>query len=237
VRLSTHYYVISVSEHSNALFEVFRDVVIDIRNGGFPVEVPPREPSTSDFTVREEQLREALQAVDQRFGHCYRHDPLKLVLVGEKEIRDIFTSLTAYRNEIVGYVDGNFSTTSPYDLGKIVWPVVREAISGVQDEAMRDLEAASIARRTVCGLPAVGRKALAGVKATLLVEDDYHMRGSFQKTNLSLEISQDVNVLEEIDDAVDLVIEKVLKSGGNVVFTPNGTLHKHERIVLLVRET
>jgi len=83
------------------------------------------------------------------------------------------------------------------------------------------------------GIAAVSQLEMAGVKATLVVEDDYHLRGSIQRTAQSLEISQDVDVLQEIDDAVDAIIEKVLESGGNVVFAPSGSLDKLERIVLL----
>ncbi len=235
MHLSTHYYIISLSERSNALFEAFRDTIIDIRNGGFPIELSPHVLEAVDSIDREERLREMLRIVDQHFGDSYRHDPLRLVVIGEKEMQDIFTSVTAYRSVIIGRIEGDYSTTSLHDLGKIAWPVVREAVSGLLDEAMRDLEIAAKARQTVCGLAAVSQMALAGVRATLLVEDDYHMRGSIQRTPQSLEISRDVDVMEELDDAVDMIIEKVLESGGNVVFAPSGSLHEMEKIVLLLR--
>jgi hypothetical protein len=237
VQLSTHYYVISLSERSNALFEAFRDTVIDIRNGGFPVEVSPQTLGAGDTPDREERLRDVLKTVDQYFGDCYRLDPLRLILVGEKNMLDLFTSVTSYRNVIVGRVEGDFSTTSLHDLGKIVWPVIREAVSGVFDDTLRDLEIAAGSQQTVCGLAAVSELAMAGVKATLVVEDDYHLRGSIQRTPQNLEISRDVDVMEEIDDAVDAVIEKILESGGNVVFMPNGALDKLDRIALLLRES
>jgi hypothetical protein len=236
VHLSTHYYVISLSEHTNVLYEAFRDAVFDIRNGGFPVEVSFRSSRSADSIDRMERLRGALRNVDQHFGECYRNDPLSMVVAGEKEMQDIYTSVTAHRNAIVGRVEGDFSATSLNDLGKIVWPVVKEAISGLVEEARRDLEIAAKTHRTVCSLGAVSQLALAGVKATLLVEDDYHVRGSISRTGQSLEISQDVGVMEEMDDAVDIVIEKVLESGGKVVFMPSGSLHHLERIVLLRRE-
>ncbi|NIM20498.1 MAG: hypothetical protein GTO51_09750 [Candidatus Latescibacteria bacterium] len=235
--MSTHYYVISLSEHENALYEAFRDDVIDIRNGGFPVEVSLRASSAADSIDREERLREALRIVDQLFGDCYRHDPLGVVVTGKKELLDLFASVTAHRSVIVGRIEGDYSTTSLHDLGKIVWPIVKEAISGLLDEAMRDLEIAEKAGRTACGLDAVSQLAIAGVSATLIVEDDYHMRGSITRTSQSLEISQEVDVMEELDDAVDVVIEKVLESGGNVVFAPSGSLHRQGRIVLLLRES
>ncbi|MBI4720645.1 MAG: hypothetical protein HY770_05400 [Chitinivibrionia bacterium] len=235
MHLSTHYYIISLSERSNALFEAFRDTIIDIRNGGFPVE-PPQAPNSVDSIVREERLREVLRIVDRHFGDSYRQDPLRLVVVGEREMQDIFESVTAHRNAIIGRVEGDYSTTSLHDLGKITWPVVREAVSGLVDEAMRELEIATKARRAVCGLPAVSQLAIAGARGTLLVEDDYHMRGSIQRTPQSLEISREVDVMEEMDDAVDMVIEKVLESGGNVVFAPSGSLRTSKNIVLLLRK-
>jgi hypothetical protein len=233
--LSTHYYVISLSEDKNALYEAFRDEVIDIRNGGFPLDAQLRGPSGADSIDREARLSETLRTVDKLFGDCYRQDPLGVVVIGAKELVALFTSMTAHRNVIVGHVEGDFSETSLHDLGKVAWPVVKEALSGLQEDAIRDLEIAEKAGRTVSGLDAVLRQALSGVNATLMVEDDYHMRGSITRTSQSLEISTDVDVMEELDDAVDMIIEKVLQSGGNVVFTPKGSLHKQERIVLLLR--
>jgi hypothetical protein len=233
VHLSTHYYVISLSEQLNALFEAFRDTIIDIRNGGFPVKVPPQTLGAGSSSDREERLREVFRIVDQLFGDCYRHDPLGLIVAGEKKMLDIFNSVTAHEDIIIGYIEGDYSATSLHDLGKIAWPIIREAISGLLDETMHDVEIATKAGRTVCGLAAVSQLEIAGVKATLVVEDDYHMRGSIHRTAQSLEISQDVDVMEELDDAVDAVIEKVLESGGNVVFAPSGSLDKLERIVLL----
>jgi hypothetical protein len=237
VHLSTHYYVISLSERSNALYEAFRDTIIDIRNGGFPVEVSLQLLGAGDPNDREERLREAFRITDRLFGDCYRHDPLGLVVTGERSMLDIFDSVTAYGDIIIGHIEGDYGSTSLHDLGKIVWPVVREALSGLLDETIHDLEIATKEGRAVCGLAAVSQLEMAGVKATLVVENDYHIRGSIQKTAQSLEISQDVDVMQEIDDAVDAVIERVLESGGNVVFAPSGSLNTLERIVLLRHES
>jgi hypothetical protein len=234
VNLSTHYYVISLSERSVELYEAFRDIIIDIRNGGFPVEVRLLEERETPTFDREQRLILAFQTVDQRFGECYRNDPLRLVVVGERDLLDLFTSITMHQDAIVGRIEGDFSDTSLRDLGKIAWSVVKEAISGLVDGAMGDLENAARARRTVCGLDAVSKLAVTGVKATLLVEEDYHMRGSISRTSQSLEISQDVDVMEEMDDTVDVVIAMVLKSGGKVILTPKGSLNSLGKIVLLL---
>ena len=231
--MSTHYYVISLSEQTNVLYEAFRDSVFDIRNGGFPVEVSARTIRAADSINREERLRGVIRIVDQQFGDYYRHDPLRVVITGETEMLDIFTSVTEHRNVIIGRIQGDYSTTSIRDLGKIVWPVVKEALSGLLDEAMRDLDTAGKEDRVISGLEAVSQAAVSGASGKLLVEDDYHVHGSIIRTARALEISPDVDVMDEIDDAVDVVIKNVLESGGNVIFAPCGSLHKLGRIVLL----
>ena len=85
-----------------------------------------------------------------------------------------------------------------------------------------------------CGLAAVSRLAGRGARATLLVEEDYRMKGRLGGTSESPVISPDVDVRDVMDDAVDAVIEKVLASGGNVLFTPGGSLRDEKRIVLML---
>jgi uncharacterized protein (DUF2267 family) len=101
------------------------------------------------------------------------------------------------------------------------------------DRAMRDLEECAAQGRLASGLDAVVRAASEEVKATLLVEADYHRRGSIWRVNHAPRTTRDVDVRDAMDDVVDAVIEQVLEFSGNVVFTPPGTLHDQERIVLL----
>jgi len=231
VPLSTHYYVLSLGAHTSMLFEAFRDYLIDIENRGFPVESRAGRSGSVDPA----RQRELARAVDDCLDHHYALEPLGLVVVGDKAMRSAFTSVTTHGDAVVGSIEGDHSATSARDLGQIVWPVVREAISGVQETAMRDLEAWAERGQVASGLEAVARLVNAGVRATLLVEDDYHMRGSIAGTREMTFISPEVDVREAIDDTVDAVIEKVLASGGNVVFTPSGSLSDRERIVLLLR--
>jgi hypothetical protein len=173
--------------------------------------------------------------VDKCFGHYYLLDPLRLVVVGEKGMQSAFSSVTAHGPAVIARIEGDYTATSARDLGEIVWPVVKEAMSGVLDKAIRDLEDSVERGQIVSGLEAVVRLVNKGVRATLLVEDGYHVRGSISGTNQSPVVSPDVDVREVIDDAVDAVIEKVIESGGNVVFAPSGSLSDRNRIVLLLR--
>jgi hypothetical protein len=230
VLLSTHYYVLSLGAQTSMLFEAFRDYLIDIVNQGFPVEAPVRKSSLIDA----DRQRQLARVVDECFGHHYAIDPLGLVVVGDKEMRSAFISVTTHGEAVIGSIDGDHSATAIRDLGKIVWPVVKEAMSGVVGSAMRDLEASAERGQVASGLETVARLVNEGVRATLLVEDDYHMRGSIAGARQLTFISPEVDVRESIDDTVDAVIEQVLASGDNVVFTPSGSLSDRGRIVLLL---
>lgn len=233
VRLSTHYYVICLSKQTNTLLEAFRDTLIDIRNQGFPINAPVSAGGSSESADQSPHVAEFLRDVDQHFGHYYAEEPLAVVVTGEEELLTLFVSVTAHKAAIVGQVDGDFTATSLRDLGKIVWPLVKQTLSGTREMALRDLENAADGRK-ICGIEAVSRRVNAAAGATLLVEEDYHVRGSISEADGSEEISPNVDVRDEIDDVVDILAEKVLGAGGNVVFLPGGSLRDLGRIVLLL---
>jgi hypothetical protein len=230
VSLSTHYYVLSLGSKTNRLFEAFRDVLIDVENQGFPVTAPAIN------SVDQDQLRELAGEVDECFGHYYSRDPLGLVVVGDKDMQSAFDSVTAHGTAVIGRIESDHAATPARDLGQIVWFVVKEAMSGVAARAMGDLEASTRSEQTASGLEAVARLVNRGVRGTLFVEDDYHVKGSIGGTGESPVISPEVDVREVIDDAVDAVIEKVLGFGGNVLFRPRGSLRDRNRIVLLLAD-
>jgi hypothetical protein len=233
MHLSIHYYVLSLCEQTSRLYEGFRDKLIDIQDSNFPFEFSdagtPIKPASKDA-----QLRKYFQWTDQRFAHYYEQDPLRLVVVGEKNNLAAFKALTTQRELIMGTVGGDYTATSPHDLGKIVWPVVREAISGANKNAMDYLLTAAKTKKIVSGIEAVGQAAETETGSSLYVEDDYHVKGSIVKTDHSLVFSTHVNIWEVLDDVVDVIIEKVLQMGGNVIFLNSGSLAKLDRIALIL---
>lgn len=231
-----HYYVVSIGERTNAFFEAFRDTLIDIQNGGFPFESQTSVRDLKDSKDGGERLRKVLKTVDERFCKFFDEEPLKLVVAGEPAAVSAFLSLTLHPEAVTACVEGDFGATSPRDLGKIVWPLVKEEISGVRARALCDLEAAEKKGRIAVGIDSVSRWVSAGVGAMLLVEDDYHMRGSINRAGAAVTVSQDVDVMEVLDDVVDVVISRVLEVGGNVVFFPRGSLVRLRRIVLLLEK-
>jgi hypothetical protein len=233
VHLSTHYYVLSLSAGTNALFEAFRDSLNTVENQGFPVVAPTRVSGPAS----DDQLRDLARDVDEHFAHYYELGPMGLFLVGNRDVQYAFDTATAHGNAVVGRIYGDHTATPLSTLGQMVWLVVKEAMSGVLEGAMQELGMCAQTAQKAAGLEAVARASNRQAKATLLIEEDYHLRGSVAGPPDSPVITPEVDVRETMDDVVDEVIERVLRRGGRVVFTPPGSLSRHDRIVLLMRDT
>jgi len=232
MHLSTHYYVLSLSTTANALFEAFRDSLIAVVNQGFPVMADVATPGLSG----DDRLQDLARAVDRHFAHYYALAPMGLILVGDDEMQSAFDAVTVHGSAVIGRIHGNHVATPANTLGQMVWPVVKEAMSGVLDSAMRELGTRLEPGRKAAGIHAVARAAGRAMNDTLLLEDDYHMRGSLGGMPDSPVIIPEVDVRETIDDVVDEVIERVLRYGGRVVFTPSGALSEYGRIILLLSD-
>lgn len=222
MNLSTHYYVLALSDGTNRLYEAFRDRLIDIQNTWFPLESatspPPQGRTDGD-------LRTLLQRVDRHFAHYHGREPLGLVLVGTARIRSTFASLTVHSSVIVGHSDGDYATTSLTALGRIVWPIVTGAMATAGHGFVHTLEAAARTDNIAIGLDAVVHSLDAGVGATLLVEEDYRVA---PRAIASL--------LEDCDNVVDVVVDRVLALGGNVVFVNDGSLTQFRQMALVLRD-
>jgi hypothetical protein len=229
---STHYYVLSLGAESTNLYEAFRDALIGVENQGFPTTPPISASATASNATR----RALMRTVDECFDYYDSRERLGLVLVGDEALQSAFDSVTTHGSAIVGRVNGDRTGIRANDLGQIVWPVVKECISAVHDRAMRDLDECLREGRVVSGLDAVVAAVGGGVRGTLLVEDDFHVRGSLATGTQPPVVSEDVDIRDVIDNAVDAVIERVLAAGGNVVFMHSGALADRGRIALLLRE-
>ena len=230
---SIHYYILLLSENSGRLFEGFRDMLIEIVDGDFPVMGTMYQSYPNESLPTEAQLKLFYKKIECSYNKFWVQDPLKLVLIGKKRNRNIFKSVSTYTNDLIGTMEGDYADTSLHDLGQIVWPVVREVLSGNREKALRELNEAITTQKVASGLDEVWRSANSGMGSILLVEDDYHIKGSLLKTNSSLIMFKDIDIMEVFDDVIDTIIEKVLEMGGTVVFLDTGSLAEHQRIALI----
>jgi hypothetical protein len=233
MKVSIHYYILLLGENTGRLFEGFRDMLIEIVDGNFPVNGKMYQSYPEESLPTEAHLKLLYKKIETSYSKFWLQDPLKLVLIGEKRNRTIFKSVSTHTKDIIGAVEGDYSNTSKHDLGQIVWPVVREVLSGNREKALQELKEASTVQKVASGIDEVWRSANSEMASALLVEDDYRVKGNILKTNGAHIIYENADIMEVFDDVIDSTIEKVLAMDGTVVFLDNGSLTEHQRIALI----
>lgn len=117
----------------------------------------------------------------------------------------------------------------------MIRPVMEDYLHSRQDEAMALLEQRTSAGRVVSGMAATWLAARAERPEMLAVE-----QGLFYPARLSgdgdlLSPAEDIDHPEVIDDAVDELIETVLRRGGWIALVEDGALAEHDGVALSIR--
>ncbi len=235
---SITYYTLSLSAEFVRLFEGYRDTLIEVTERGFPFANPiPRgsnlELSTS---LKETRLKEFFNQVDKAFIHIHHNNPKPLVLTGVEKNISAYRNVADNKKIILTSIDGNHDHTPVHELAKLVWPVVREKMAEEREKMIGRINKALSAHKFASGLEEVWRLANEERGELLLVEEGYHQAVKLSEDGRSfVKIDPPVNGTNTVDDLVDEIAEKIVSTGGNVVFTDNGTLSGYDRIGLILK--
>lgn len=240
---SPRYWVLALSEQDTRLLEGTRDSLIEVKEHGFPMrhsgpggDAPlPNAPEINVSALRDERHRQFFRQVDQAFGAVAKQDDLPLVLVGVDRYLAFFREVSQHGSKILTTLAGNHDKTTPHDLGKLLWEPVQAALKEERRAKMDALEAAVGARKFVSGVGEVWRYAHDGRGEQLLVEEHFYFPATVDESGRHIQPAEDASAPGVIDDAVDEIIEAVLKQGGKVSFVEDGTLDQHQRISLILR--
>jgi hypothetical protein len=239
---SPRYWVLSLAEQSTRLFEAARDDLEELTAGSpFPISfgehggrsIVPTDPAINTSQLRDDYLRTFFRAVDQALAPYLADDPLPLAVVGVDRSLAFFREVTSHAGQIVAELPSGHDKTTPHELGRLVWPLVRERLAERRAAIFGELNAAVGALRCASTLGEAWREAQVGRGATLVVEDGYHEAATLDETGLRLLPAGDG--APTLEDAVDELIEVVLAKGGRVVFVDDGSLAQHGRIALILR--
>lgn len=240
---SPRYWVLVLSEQPTRLYEGFRDTLVEVTTGGFPMthEGPGGEaPLPGGFGInrsayRDEKKRQFFRQVDAAFGQVAAAEPLPLVVVGVVRNLAFFDQVSSNKHLIGATLTGSHDNTPAHELGKLVWPLVQEVLAKQRQGELERLEVASGAQRAASGIGEVWRLAQEGRGETLLVEEGYHLPARVDESGWHLTPADDPTAPGLIDDAIDELIELVLAKGGRVVFVAPGTLQAHHRVAMILR--
>jgi hypothetical protein len=179
-----------------------------------------------------ERLRLFLRSVDAGLTRHLAEANLPIVIVGGDRVVGEFLKVTRNGTKIAGIARGIHSRPHMTELEDIGRSVMRDHVDDLAAAANDTLNARLRGKRAVTGLLGCWHAASTEKPELLVVERHFAMPARLVADGRYVEPVDDDEHPEVIDDAVDDLIEKVLRSGGHVSVVPDGTLRGHGRVAL-----
>lgn len=215
-----------LAEFTDSFPQFYEDMLPDQRG-----PVPrPRQQTQIKNDRREEFFRQVLG----QMAHVMAADSRPLIVTGVRRYLAYFEQLApvAVRDRYVGSVEGSYDQATPSELAHLVAPVLGAERDRWQRAAIGRLDEAKSERLFASGLVQVWDLAAAGQVRELLVEEDYLVPARQSDGHLMTGGSAGG---EPLDDAVEVIMDAVLSSGGEVIFVPDGSLEGYGRMAASLR--
>ena len=228
--------VLTLSQHEARLFEGAGGDLHPAPGRSFPrVAAGAEAAQRGERGMRVQERTSFYRDVDRALGAYLRVHPAPLVLVGtERELAE-FRGLSANLGRLAGCVHGSMVTAPMSDLVPRIRLVMEGYLRSRQQEALALLEERASAKRAVSGIASAWLAAQAERPEMLAVEEGYFYPARVDGSGELLSPADDVEHPDVIDDAVDELIETVLRRGGWVALVEDGALVDHERVALTLR--
>jgi hypothetical protein len=213
----------------------FREVV----KGRFPMHLEaPTEQDTPhrDLPIHdphEGAHRFVFRAVDRALDEHIAGDSLPLVVVAVERDLAYFDDVTAHGRLIVGRIGHDHMHASEAELAALVAPVIERHFAQRRAETVDAIEQAAGRHRLERSVPEVWKAAATGRGGLLVVEDDY--RFPARLVDGVLVPRDEAKGGEPLDDAVDHIIETILRHGGEAVLVEPGELREYGPLALALR--
>ena len=217
--------------------ETFIRIVSDIPESAYAYvnDAPEKVENFSDMSARKEILMEKfLHHVDIGLDSLLKMYDLPLFVLGTERILGHFKSLSRHAELVIEYVHGNFEETGLSKLKEIMKTHVLDWQKKKQSELLSTLTNAAGRDELVYGMNNVWAEVMDHKGRVLIVEKNYIYPAKHGSSKQ--EISQEEpagDKVATIKDAVDDVIEALLKDGGDVEFVDKDVLKDYDRIALV----
>lgn len=196
---------------------------------------PERTGNFSDMNRHKEILTEKfLEHIDGALTDVLKAHPLPMFVIGAEKIVGHFKKLTRHANAIAGYVHGNYEEADFAALREALRPSIAQFNENKKNLLLNQLEEEAGQEKLVKGMVAVWSAVQAHNARLLVVEKNYvHPAQHGPAADVIEELTEPVNHLAYIRDAVDDIIEKVIEQGGEVEFVDDNDLNKFDHIALV----
>jgi hypothetical protein len=215
--------------------------------GGFPQVPanpekfdPQREEQIGDTpsVYRNEDTKTFFRDVDAALTALLKERPRPVYVVGVPEAVSLFTSVSANREVIVGWLEkGGLGDGPANALIPALEPVRAEQALGQREAAMARLVQAAGRKTLAAGLDEIWEAVTGGRVGELVVEE--HFRATVEVTDGHLAPAsadaQPTGSGEIREDIVDEIVERTLQAGGTVTFVPDETLADRQSIAAVLR--
>jgi hypothetical protein len=246
----TPYYIVSLAKSSVRLFRAHADSMEEIRDG-FPFLYKDdyeyaRSSQASSFGYGKKgfekdksivaEMRSA-SLVRDAAHHLCMHAPngiSEIALCGPARLIKEFTDACSPRDRILVKVPGTHNAGEFASLIQTAWTECQLSRKNEIEKLIAELDDLGLNYKAI-GIRDVWSAAAKGNGLLLLVERDYQRAAYVPEGNEGIRLHPPTEKYEVIADAVDDVIEKVLRGGGKVVFTESNQLRKFEQMGLMLR--
>ncbi|MGZ3822669.1 MAG: baeRF3 domain-containing protein [Mucilaginibacter sp.] len=215
----------------------FERIVSDIPESVLPFvdDAPERVANFSDMTERKQIVTgKFLQHIDNALHGVLNTYKLPLFVFGAEKILGHFKKLTKHTDSIVRYMQGNYDEATFPQLKEMLQPLIAAWEELKQQSLLKRLDEAASQKKLVTGIKEVWHQVLNNKGRLLVVEKNYRYAAQHGGTEDTIdELIAPYNEFSYIRDAVDDVIEKVLKNGGDVQFVDNDLLKVYDHIALI----
>ena len=235
--------MLALSEKPTRLFDIFLDSPVEIINGDFPAYIVDDENSAPRPTgeivnissYKDEQYSRFFKKTDKALCAIIKDTGLPVVLAGVERNIAYYRDVTELKDYIVGEIKGSHDKSSPFELARITWPVIRSHMAEIKKQMLQKLEDSIGNGHYASGIDQVWNTAFEGRGSILLVEEEFQFPAVINEDNQILSPAEDSTSPGVVDDAVDEIIEEVINRGGEVFFVDKDDLKIHNRIAMVLR--
>lgn len=243
------YLVLCLNERSIRLFKGKGMTLEEVTDINFPTEfidqyMEPKPSRGSSYGnslkgthdksfIEEERFTSFLRLIDKKLG-VYLNGSKLILSGGKKNIAD-FEKISDHSTRVIAKVAGNHDYDNIKKFQALVWKQVKNFLKQEDEKVLAQFKEAYGTGMAAWGIEKVWQAAQEGKGLTLLVEKDFSHPAFHGENKYKLLHGRPNAGQKIVMDAVDDVIEIVLKKGGSVVFLENGQMEDFNKIGLLLR--
>ncbi|MGW6918280.1 baeRF3 domain-containing protein [Kitasatospora sp. NPDC054939] len=235
------HWVLAVAADRVALWGGNHERVAEVTDHGFPLvrsfdnPDPERQERIGDTpsTFNDEDTKTFLRQADTAIGAILAAAPRPLYVVGEAAALALLDSVGPIAKAATAQIPhGGLARADADTVRRVVEPAVRAYAEREVKEALTQLDQARSRQEYAAGLDEIWQAASAGRVARLVVEE--HFRTTVRDDGDHL-VPAGADEPGAREDIVDEVIERILDTGGQVSFVPDGTLPDTGRVAAALR--